>query len=201
MLLSLVISCVYLQVGEHDFIYLDDEQYVVKNPFVLQGLTQEGISWSFTAFHSGNWHPLTWLSHMLDVELFGPDPGWHHRMNVVYHLVNTELLFLVLWRMTGVLWQCAFVAALFGVHPLHVESVAWVAERKDVLSTLFWMLTMVAYLRYVRRPGVGRYLLVAVAFALGLMCKPMLVTLPFVLLLLDYWPLPGHPSHWVGRKE
>jgi tetratricopeptide (TPR) repeat protein len=126
---------------------------------------------------------------MLDVELFGPSAGWHHRMNVLYHLLNMELLFLVLFRMTGGLWQSAFVAALFGVHPLHVESVAWVAERKDVLSTLFWMLTMGAYLRYARDPGIGRYLLVAVLFALGLMCKPMLVTLPFVLLLLDGWPL------------
>jgi len=187
--LSLMVLCVYWQVGGHSFIGLDDDQYVYENPSVLKGLAPESISWAFTTFHSANWHPLTWLSHMADVEWFGLDAGWHHRVNVLLHLANTVLLFLVLWRMTGGLWESAFVAALFGVHPLHVESVAWVAERKDVLSTLFWILTMGAYLRYVERPGVGRYLLVAVSFALGLMCKPMLVTLPFVLLLLDWWPL------------
>jgi tetratricopeptide (TPR) repeat protein len=187
--LSLLVSGVYWQVGGHAFINFDDDKYVSVNPIVLRGLTWEGIVWAFTTFTEANWHPLTWLSHMLDVELFGPSAGWHHRMNVLYHLLNTELLFLVLWRMTGWMWKSAFVAALFGVHPLHVESVAWVAERKDVLSTLFWMLTMGAYLRYARRPGIGRYILVAVLFALGLMCKPMLVTLPFVLLLLDGWPL------------
>jgi len=187
--LSLLVSGVYLQVGGHAFIGLDDYEYIIENPPVLRGLTLEGIRWAFTTFHAGNWHPLTWLSHMLDVELFGPSAGWHHRMNMLYHLLNTELLFLVLWRMTGGMWQSAFVAALFGVHPLHVESVAWVAERKDVLSTMFWILTMGAYLRYARRPDIGRYLLVTVVFAIGLMCKPMLVTLPFVLLLLDWWPL------------
>lgn len=187
--LSLLVSIVYWQVGGHDFITLDDDTYVYMNPPVLKGLAPESISWAFTTFHGANWHPLTWLSHMFDVELFGQNAGWHHRMNLLYHLLNTELLFLVLWRMTGGMWQSAFVAALFGVHPLHVESVAWVAERKDVLSTLFWILTMGAYLRYARRPGIGRYLLVTAAFALGLMCKPMLVTLPFVLLLLDWWPL------------
>jgi lipoprotein NlpI len=187
--LSLLVSGVYWQVGGHAFINFDDDIYVSENPIVLRGLTLEGVKWAFTTFHATNWHPLTWLSHMLDVELFGPSAGWHHGMNVLYHLLNTELLFLVLWRMTGGMWQSAFVAALFGVHPLHVESVAWIAERKDVLSTLFWILTMGAYLRYVRRPGIGRYLLVTAVFALGLMCKPMLVTLPFVLLLLDWWPL------------
>jgi tetratricopeptide (TPR) repeat protein len=180
---------VYWQVGGHDFVNIDDDVYVYENPIVLRGLTLEGVSWAFSTFHAANWHPLTWLSHMLDVELFGPSAEWHHRMNVLYHLLNTELLFLVLWRMTGGLWQSAFVAALFGIHPLHVESVAWIAERKDVLSTLFWILTMGAYLRYTRCPGIGRYILLMAAFALGLMCKPMLVTLPFVLLLLDWWPL------------
>jgi hypothetical protein len=204
--LFLLVSGVYWQVGEHPFINLDDNMYVSGNPVVLRGLTLEGASWAFTTLHAGNWHPLTWLSHMLDVELFGAEPGWHHRMNMLYHLLGTELLFLVLWRMTGGVWQSAFVAALFGIHPLHVESVAWVAERKDVLSTLFWILTMGAYLRYARRPGTGRYLLTVVPFALGLMCKPMLVTLPFALLLLDWWPLgraatadPPVPPRWGHR--
>ena len=175
--------------GGHSFINYDDGLYVYENPHVRGGLSKEGVSWAFTTFDAANWHPLTWISHMTDVQLFGLDAGWHHRVNVLFHLANTALLFLVLWRMTGGLWQSAFVAALFAVHPLHVESVAWVAERKDVLSTLFWLLTMGAYLGYVRRPSVWRYLPVFVFLALGLMCKPMLVTLPFVLLLLDWWPL------------
>jgi tetratricopeptide (TPR) repeat protein len=187
--LSLLVFGIYWQAGSHEFIALDDDVYVFGNPTVLRGLTFDGFRWAFTTFHAANWHPLTWISHMTDVQLFGLDAGWHHRMNVLYHLLNTGLLFLVLWRMTGGLWQSAFVGALFAVHPLHVESVAWVAERKDVLSTLFWLLTMGAYLRYVRRPSVRRYLPVFVFLALGLMCKPMLVTLPFVLLLLDWWPL------------
>lgn len=187
--LAVLILCIYWQVGSHAFIGLDDEEYVSGNSQVLRGLTLDGVSWAFTTFHAANWHPLTWLSHMLDVELFGPSAGWHLRMNVLYHLLNTELFFFVLWGMTGGLWQSAVVAALFGVHPLHVESVVWVAERKDVLSTLFWILTIAAYLRYVKRPGGGRYFLMAITFAFGLMCKPMLVTLPFTLLLLDYWPL------------
>lgn len=137
---------------------------------------------------------------MTDVQLFGLDAGWHHRVNVLFHLANTALLFLVLWRMTGGLWQSAFVAALFAVHPLHVESVAWIAERKDVLSTLFWLLTMGAYLGYVRRPSIWRYLPVFVFLALGLMCKPMLVTLPFVLLLLDGWPQERLSLRTLGRR-
>lgn len=187
--LALSVLTVYWQVGEFSFVNFDDDQYVTGNPVVLRGLTLEGVSWAFTTFHAANWHPLTWLSHMLDVELFGPSPGWHHRMNLLYHLLNTELLFLVLWRATGGLWQGAFAAALFGIHPLHAESVAWISERKDVLSTLFLLLAVGAYLRYARRPGTGRYLQVGVLFALGLSCKPMLVTLPFVFLLLDFWPL------------
>ncbi len=187
--LFLLVLAVYWQVGGDAFVNIDDGLYVTDNPMVLRGVTSEGVSWAFSTFHAANWHPLTWLSHMLDVTLFGPSPGWHHRVNVLLHLLNTELLFFVLWGMTGGLWQSAFVAALFGVHPLHVESVAWVAERKDVLSTFFWISTMGAYLRYVRRPGAGRYAAVMVLFALGLMSKPMLVTLPFVLLLLDVWPL------------
>ena len=187
--LAILILSVYWRVGGYSFVAFDDDVYVYENPHVQKGLTLEGVSWSFTTFYASNWHPMTWISHMADVELFGTNAGWHHRMNVLFHLVNTLLLYLVLWQMTGGLWQSAFVAAIFGVHPLHVESVAWVAERKDVLSTLFLILTTGAYLRYVRRPDLGRYLPVAIFFALGLMCKPMLITLPFVLLLLDWWPL------------
>jgi tetratricopeptide (TPR) repeat protein len=187
--LALLVLSVYGRVGGYLFVGFDDSLYVYKNAEVQKGLTKGGIGWAFTTFHASNWHPLTWLSHMADVELFGITTGWHHWVNVLFHLLNTVMLFLVLSWMTGGIWQSAFVAALFAVHPLHVESVAWIAERKDVLSTLFWILTMGAYLRYVRRPCVGRYLPVIILFTLGLMCKPMLVTLPFVLLLLDWWPL------------
>jgi len=156
---------------------------------VAQGLTLKGIVWAFS-FHAANWHPLTWLSHMLDCQLYGLHPAGHHLTNVLLHTATVIALFLVLRRMTGALWRSAFVAALFAIHPLRVESVAWVAERKDVLSGLFFMLTIGAYVRYARRPwSPPRYGLVALLFAMGLMCKPMLVTLPVVLLLLDYWPL------------
>ncbi|MBM4272580.1 MAG: tetratricopeptide repeat protein, partial [Deltaproteobacteria bacterium] len=148
-----------------------------------------GLKWAFTTSHASNWHPLTWLSHMLDVQLFGMRPGWHHLMNLFFHVANTLLLFLILHRMTKAIWQSAFVAALFALHPLHVESVAWIAERKDVLSTTFWILTMGAYVHYVEQPRLSRYLLIMILFILGLMAKPMLVTLPFVLLLMDFWPL------------
>ncbi len=187
--LAFAVLFVFRQAGEFAFVSVDDGRYVSENPIVLRGLTTEGVRWAFSAFHAGNWHPLTWLSHMLDVELFGPDAGWHHRMNVLIHLVNTLLLFAVFRAMTGSVLRSALVAALFGVHPLHVESVAWVAERKDLLSALFWILTMGAYLRYVRRPRPARYLAVMATFAAGLLCKPMPVTLPFALLLLDWWPL------------
>jgi tetratricopeptide (TPR) repeat protein len=198
--LSLLVLLVFWQVGGHSFINFDDDVYVYENPHVRGGLSKEAVSRAFTTFDAAIWHPLTWISHMTDVQLFGMDAGWHHRVNVLFHLANTALLFLVLWRMTGGLWQSAFVAALFAVHPLHVESVAWVTERKDVLSTLFWLLTMGAYLGYVRRPSVQRYLPVFVFLALGLMCKPMLVTLPFVLLLLDGWPLGRLSLGTLGRR-
>ncbi len=198
--LSLLVLAVFRQVGGHAFLNVDDPLYVTENSMVVRGLTPQGVVRAFTTFDASNWHPLTWISHMTDVELFGLDAGWHHRVNVLFHLVNTVLLFLVLWRMTGGLWQSAFVAALFAVHPLHVESVAWIAERKDVLSTLFWLLTMGAYLGYVRKPSVFRYLPVFAFLALGLMCKPMLVTLPFVLLLLDWWPLERLSPRLLGRR-
>ena len=201
LLLSALVLGVYWQAGEFEFVNIDDIDYVYRNPHVLQGLTKEGVAWALTTFDAANWHPLTWLSHMADVEMFGLDAGWHHRMNVVIHLLNTALLFLVLRGMTGGLWQSAFAAGLFGVHPLHVESVAWVAERKDLLSAMFWILAMGAYLRYVRRPDAGRYILVAACLALGLMCKPMPVTLPFALLLLDWWPLDRFSPGPFSLKE
>ncbi len=180
---------VFWQVRNFDFVNYDDNIYVYENPHILNGLTGDGIIWSFTTGQATNWHPLTWLSLMLDCQLFGPNPGMIHLVNVFFHIANTLLLFAVLKKMTGSLWPSAFVAAAFALHPMHVESVAWIAERKDVLSTFFWILTMLAYLRYVKKPDAVRYMLTLLIFALGLMAKPMLVTLPFVLLLLDYWPL------------
>jgi len=189
--LSLVLSILvaYWQVRDHEFVNYDDDLYVTKNQHVQAGLSLKGITWSLTDTSTGNWHPLTWLSHMLDCQLYGMNPGSHHLTSVLFHMWNTLLLFLLLRRMTGALWQSGFVATLFALHPLHVESVAWVAERKDVLSTFFWMLTLWSYVWYVEHRGISRYLLVLLFFILGLMAKPMLVTLPFVLLLLDYWPL------------
>lgn len=179
----------FWQVHNHDFVIYDDNLYVTQNPHVQSGLTGESVIWAFISGHASNWHPLTWLSHMLDYELYGLNPKGHHLVNLLLHAANTLLLFLVLSWMTGAFWEPAAVAALFALHPLHVESVAWVAERKDVLSTLFWIIAMFAYVRYVRSPGHSRYLFLVLVFALGLMAKPMLVTLPFVFLLLDYWPL------------
>ena len=197
--LALVTFIAYEQVRYNSFVEYDDNIYVTENPYVLKGLTGESISWAFTTSYAGNWHPLTWLSHMLDCQLFGTDAGWHHLTNLLLHVANTLLLFGVLKQMTGAIWRSALVAAAFALHPLHVESVAWVAERKDVLSTLFWMLTIAAYLGYVKRPSSGRYLLTMLVFALGLMAKPMLVTLPFVLLLLDYWPLGRFLNNQDGK--
>jgi tetratricopeptide (TPR) repeat protein len=180
---------VFWQVHNFDFIIYDDGSYVYQNPHVLNGLTAGGVDWAFTTCPLGYWQPLTWLSLMVNSQLFGPGPGWFHLVNVFLHLANTLLLFAVLRKMTSAIWPSAFVAALFAIHPMHVESVAWISERKDVLSTLFWFLTMFAYVRYVEKPSIGRYVMAIIFFALGLMSKPMLVTLPFVLLLLDYWPL------------
>jgi tetratricopeptide (TPR) repeat protein len=188
-LLAAVTFAVYLPVRNYEFLHYDDDVYVTDNPEVERGLSRQGIEWAFTTGYGSNWHPLTWLSLMLDCQLFGVKPGPMHIVNVLFHIANSILLFIVLARMTKGVWQSAFIAGLFALHPLHVESVAWVAERKDVLSTLFWLLTMLAYVRYVERPSAGRYIAVPVLFAMGLLAKPMLVTLPFVLLLLDYWPL------------
>jgi tetratricopeptide (TPR) repeat protein len=180
---------VFGQTLAHDFVNFDDHVYVYDNPLVIRGLSTEGIMSAFTHTHARNWHPLTTVSHMLDCQLYGLNAGGHHFTNVILHTISVLLLFLVLKKMTGGPLQSAFVAALFAIHPLHVESVAWIAERKDVLSAVFFMLTLAAYARYARAPSAPRYLLVALLFAFGLMSKPMLVTLPFVLLLLDYWPL------------
>ncbi len=180
---------VFGQTLGHDFVNFDDHVYVYDNPLITKGLTVGGAIGAFTHSHARNWHPLTTMSHMLDCQLYGLKAGGHHFSNVLLHTVAVLLLFAVLRDMTGAFWRSAFVAALFAIHPLHVESVAWVAERKDVLSAVFFMLTLGTYARYARAPLIGRYVAVAFLFALGLMSKPMLVTLPFVLLLLDYWPL------------
>jgi len=187
--LALATIAVYLQVYNFEFINLDDFEYVTKNEHVTGGLTLKGIKWAFTTFHASNWHPLTWLSLMLDCQLSDANSQVCHITNVLFHIANTLLLFLVFKKMTGCLWRSAFVAGAFALHPLHVESVAWVSERKDVLSTFFWLLTMWAYVNYTKHKSPGKYALILLFFILGLMSKPMLVTLPFVLLLLDYWPL------------
>jgi tetratricopeptide (TPR) repeat protein len=187
--LLIITLAVYWQVQHHDFLVWDDYEYILDNPHVRYGLNLENVRWAFTTSYASNWHPLTWLSHMLDCELYGLNPIGHHLNNLLLHLINTVLLFVLFERMTRASWPCAFVAAVFALHPLHVESVAWVSERKDILAAFFWMLTCLAYVRYVRKPGPGAYFLCLALFALGLMSKPMLVTLPFCLLLLDYWPL------------
>jgi protein O-mannosyl-transferase len=180
---------VFGQTLRHQFVTYDDPQYVYANPNISAGVSPGRIAWAFTHKIGGNWHPLTTISHMLDCQLYGLNPAGHHFTNVLFHTIAVVLLLLVMQQITGSLWRSAFVAALFAIHPLHVESVAWVSERKDVLSAVFFMLTLGAYVRYVRAPSVMSYLFVLLLFALGLMSKPMLVSVPFVLLLLDYWPL------------
>jgi len=179
----------------HEFVNFDDPNYVSENPQIHAGLNWQSIVWAFTHVHSHNWHPLTTMSHMLDWQLFGAKPGAHHFVNVLLHSATAVLLFFLLAQLTrspgrtGTIWSSAFVAAVFAIHPLHVESVAWISERKDVLSGLFFVLTLLAYLYYTRKPNIARYLRVSILFACGLMAKPMLVTVPIILLLLDYWPL------------
>ncbi len=221
LLLAVTTFAVFLPIARHGYVNYDDSDYVTANAHVQGGLQWNNVVWAFTSGHASNWHPLTWLSHMLDCQLFGQNAGAHHLVSVGFHIANTLLLFLLLRRMTGSRWRSVMVAALFALHPLHVESVAWVSERKDVLSAFFFLLTVGAYVRYAecrrqnaecritqhairntddrllitdhRLPLTRHrslfYLLSLVFFALGLMSKPMLVTLPFVLLLLDYWPL------------
>lgn len=196
-LLAAAVLAVYGRAVGFDFVNVDDPGYVQDNEHVRAGLTRTGVQRAFTTFDQGNWHPLTWLSLMTDAEIGGPGARQFHLTSVLLHVLNACLLFVVLRRMTRWTWRSAFVAALFAVHPLHVESVAWISERKDVLSTGFCFLTMLCYVRYAERPGPVRYGMVVVAFACGLMSKPMLITLPLVLLLFDYWPLrrfpPGFP--------
>ena len=197
LLLSLLTLALYWPVKDFEFNNYDDAQYITGNPHVQSGLTAGNVRWAFTTGYASNWHPLTWLSHMLDCQLYGLNPAGPHVTNLFFHLANTLLLFGLLRRMTGAVWRSAFVAALFALHPMHVESVAWVAERKDVLSAFFGLLTLWAWCWYVRTPSPLCYALALLLFALGLMSKPMLVTLPLLMLLLDFWPLrrwqPGAP--------
>ena len=180
---------VFGQTGNYQFINYDDPLYVLDNAHVRAGLTWRGIAWAFTHVHSQNWHPLTTMSHMFDCQLFGVNPGAHHLVNVFFHSIAAVLLFILLAQITNSIWASAFVAAVFAIHPLRVESVAWIAERKDVLSGVFFMLTLLAYFRWTRKQTVGRYLAMSILFGCGLMSKPMLITTPIILLLLDYWPL------------
>jgi len=189
LLLALATLLVYLPAGTHPFVNYDDDDYITNNPPVKQGLTWAGLRWALTTWHASNWHPLTWVSHMADCSLFGLNAGAHHFVSVLLHAANAALLFLLLFRLTAALWPCAFIAALFAWHPLHVESVAWVAERKDVLSTFFALLSLLSYTRYAKESCRRSFWFAVLFLALGLMAKPMLVTLPFILLLLDYWPL------------
>src|SRR5438874_345695 len=187
--LAVVTLAVYAQVIGHQFITLDDPTYIQENSMVKRGVTLAGLTWAFTTFHVANWHPLTWISHMIDSQFFGMNAGGHLLVNALIHAANALLVFWFLLRTTHARWPSALVAALFALHPLHVESVAWAAERKDTLSTFFGLLSLIAYVRYAEAPSVRRYAWTAITLALGLLAKPMLVTWPFVMLLLDYWPL------------
>jgi Flp pilus assembly protein TadD len=187
--LALMVFAVFGRTVLNGFINFDDDYYVTRNPMVQKGLSAEGLSWALTTADYFYWHPLAWMSHMLDCELYGLNPWGHHFTNVTIHALTAILAFAALFSLTGALWRSAFVAALFAIHPLRVESVAWVAERKDLLAGFFWFASILAYAFYVRRPTWKRYALVAAGFTLGLMSKPVTVTLPFALLLLDYWPL------------
>ncbi len=199
-LLVLATLLLYGQATHHEFLLFDDSQYVTRNVHVSTGLNLGNVAWAFTTFHEANWHPLTWLSHMADCQLFGLNSRAHHLVNVALHALNVVLLFFLLQRATGAVWRSFFVAALFAVHPLNVETVAWVAQRKSLLCTLFSLLTIAAYGWYVRRPDWRKYLVVVAAFALALMSKPMAVSLPLVLLLLDYWPLERYEDLPFRRK-
>jgi tetratricopeptide (TPR) repeat protein len=202
-LLVALCLAVYLPGLSNGFVW-DDEQYITRNPAVAAGLSAASLRWAFTTFFAGNWHPLTWVSHLVDVQLFGLEPPGHHAMNLLFHGANSVLVFLVFRRLTGTRWGSASVAALFAVHPLHVESVAWVAERKDLLSTLFLLLALYAWIDRLQRPGVRRAATVVLLYALALLAKPMPVTFPFLLLLLDWWPLgrfvPGRRTAMVIEK-
>ena len=190
---------VFGQTLGHEFVNFDDPPYVSENPQIQAGINWQNVIWAFTHVHSHNWHPLTTVSHMLDCQLFGLRPGAHHFVNVLLHSVSTVLLFILLAQITGKIWSSGFMAAIFAIHPLHVESVAWIAERKDVLSGLFFVLTLLAYVRYAQKQTVWRYLTMSLLFVCGLLSKPMLVTLPLILLLLDYWPLERFQKYAAGK--
>src|SRR5579863_1426468 len=196
LLLGIAILAVYSQTFGYGFVSFDDGTYVYRNEMIKEGLSGRALGWAFTTFYASNWHPLTWISYMLDAEMFGINPGEQHVVNVFLHLASSILLFLALLRMTKQRWASALVAGIFAVHPLHVESVAWIAERKDVLSTFFQMLTLWLYARYTEKPTPVGYAWMAGAFAFSLLAKPMAVTLPFVLVLLDIWPLRRRPALW-----
>jgi tetratricopeptide (TPR) repeat protein len=209
--LTVATLAIYAQVLQFPFVSWDDPGYIYENSHISDGLTMESVKWALTSGYAANWHPVTWISHILDIELFGLErgpgesflqgPGGHHLVSLLLHTANSLLLLLLLYRMTGVFWPSALTAALFAFHPLRVESVAWASERKDVLSGLFFMLTLLAYHGYTQRPSFRRYILVFIALALGLMSKPMLVTVPFLLLLLDLWPLRRWElPHWPPRR-
>ncbi len=189
LILIATISSIYYQVFNFDFINFDDDGYVYENSYVLSGLNKASSCWALTTTRMANWHPVTWLSYMADTQMFGVNPMGYHLSNLFFHIINSILLFLLLCRITGALWRSCFVAFLFAVHPLHIESVAWIAERKDVLSCLFFLITIYLYSSYIEKPKLSKYIMALLAFAVGLMSKPMIVTLPFLLLLLDYWPL------------
>jgi hypothetical protein len=189
LVLAIVTFAVFWQVTQYDFIGLDDQVYVTENSYIKSGITTDGFCWAFSTRYFHLWHPLIWLSFMFDYQLYGLNAGGYHLTNLILHIMSTLLLFWLFNRMTGAIWRSAFVAALFAIHPLHVESVAWIAERKDVLSTFFWMLTLCLYVYYTEKPVLRRYLPVLLCFACALMSKPMVITLPVVMILLDYWPL------------
>ena len=191
----------YKQVGSFDFVNYDDDVYVTENYMVQQGLTAKSIKWAFTTFNTSNWHPLTFISLMLDTEIFGYNPRGFHISNLLIHILNSILLFILLWRITGSQWKSWLVASLFAVHPAHVESVAWISERKDVLSTFFWLVVMLLYFNYAKSRKAKWYLLVVLFFILGSMVKPMIVTLPFVLILMDIWPLKRFAASAVQSTE
>ncbi|MDB6125205.1 MAG: Tetratricopeptide 2 repeat protein [Pedosphaera sp.] len=201
LLLAAVTLALYWPVTRADFINFDDNLYVTDNARIQSGITPASLAWAFTTGHASNWHPLTWISHMLDWQCYGASAGGHHLTNLLFHIANALLLFGFLQITTGAFWRGALVAALFAWHPVHVESVAWISERKDVLSTCCWLSTMLAYVWYVRRPGWLRYMLVLVLFMLGLLAKPMVVTLPIVLLLLDFWPLQRTSLEWKPNQN
>src|SRR5271157_2059840 len=188
-ILTVVTLAVFWQVNQYGFVNFDDYVYVIENDHIQSGITPDGFRWAFSTTYAEFWHPLTWLSFMFDYQLHGLNAGGYHVTNLILHILSTLLLFWLFNRMTGTVWKSAFVAAIFALHPLHVESVAWIAERKDVLCTFFWMLTLCLYVYYTEKPVIKRFLPVVFSFVLALMSKPMVVTLPVILILLDYWPL------------